>query len=66
MSLRSKCKYVPEIECLEMSSCIQCFKEEDLWVKRWVRYLKLRENRAYINLISSDKLNNEGIVNNDK
>ena len=41
--MRLECKYVPEIECIGTISCVECFKEEDVWVKRWILYIKLRE-----------------------
>ena len=43
----SRCKYVPEIHCTQTFTCIECFKEEDEWVKRWVRYLRIKERTHY-------------------
>ena len=43
----SRCKYVPEITCPKTFTCIECFKEEDVWVKRWVRYLRILEYTHY-------------------
>ena len=47
MHSQSRCKYVPEITCPKTFTCIECFKEEDVWVKRWVRYLKIQEYMHY-------------------
>jgi hypothetical protein len=47
MHSHSSCKYVPEIDCPKTFTCVECFKEEDVWVKRWVRYLKIREYMHY-------------------
>jgi hypothetical protein len=42
-----RCKYVQEIECPRTFTCVECFKQEDEWVKRWIRYLRLRKYTSY-------------------
>ena len=41
----SICKYVKEVICPQTFTCVECFKEEDVWIKRWVRYLRLKEDK---------------------